>query len=176
MFCLPLGKLLFLLIRAARTICKSGQAEGGRSNEVSMTCYNCFWESDEIHGKVSIKSHMITVIFYSHHTVPHTSYSSNRKCTVLFSIFITMLVILFLHLQFHSPLFSYFRRTGFQYPLDLLHFFPLKTSESWRRGKSGYFFPWLFPNQDMVWQWLCFSDEGQYSSLEAWLCVLLIFR
>lgn len=127
MFCLPPGKLLFLLIRAARTICKSGQAKGGRSNEVSMTHYKCFWEGDEIHGKVSsIKSHIITVIFYSHHTVPHTSYSSNRKWTVLFSIFITMLVILFLHLQFHSPLFSCFRRTGFQYPLDFATLFPIE--------------------------------------------------
>lgn len=153
LFCLPPGKLLFFLIRAARTICKSEQAEGARSNEVSMTGYKLFWEGDETHGKVSsIKSHMITVIFYSHHTVPHTSYSSNRKCTVLFSIFMTMLVILFLHLQFHSPLFSCFRRTGFQYPSDFATLFPLKTSKSWRRGKSGYLFPWLLSSQDMVWQ------------------------
>lgn len=153
LFCLPPGKLLFHLIRNARTICKCGQAEGARSNEVSMALYKLFWEGDEIHGKVSsIKTHMITVIFYPHHIVLtlHIPTTENVQCCFPSSWLCWLFYFCISSFILHFSLAS--EELGSNILWILLHFFPLKTSKSWRRGKSGYLFPWLLSSQDMVWQ------------------------
>lgn len=90
------------------------------------------------------KSHTITVGFYSHHSVPFTLHSSNRRCTMMVFIFTPASVILF---QFPSLLFPCFWRPRFLPPLILCWIQPMedsRTPQSWRRDQDSSL-PGFFP-------------------------------
>lgn len=120
---------------------------------------------------------MITVIFILTLYCPHTSYSSNREnVPVLFSIFITMRFFYFCISSFflHFSLAS--EELGFNI-LWICYTFSVKALKSWRRGKSGYLFPWLFSQSGYGLAMTVFPlMKTSFLSLLARLCVLPIFK
>lgn len=92
---------------------------------------------------------MITVVFYSGHSDPHTSHSGNRKCSDVLHLRICTGSSIF---ALPTSLFTLLllRKTRFPHPLALCLVQPMgnfRTSERWKRERSGYLFPWLLPSR-----------------------------
>lgn len=109
-----------------------------------MTRYKRFWEGDEIHGKVSsIKGHMITVIFYSHHTVLTLRIPATENVQCCFPSSLLCWFFYFAsHVSFST--FLLLQKNWVQYPLDFATHFPIENFRELEERKVRVFISLAF--------------------------------